>query len=111
MENFKKGSKEPTSMVTNSEHGNLDISEEYFKYKYRVVFNVLAFLPPGAPNPEVVSDKKFVTYQQAKNYLEECIQRTDWIYIPLLGGYAQVSSVKESSVTNLQGENISGPIE
>lgn len=111
MDNFKRGSREPTSMVTNSEHGNLDIPEEYLKYKYRVVFYVSAILPPGAPNPEVVSDKKFVTYQQAENYLEECIQRTNIIYVPSLGAYTEVSSVKESSVTNIQGEDISGPIE
>ncbi len=111
MENFKRGSREPTSMVTNSEHGNLDIPEEYLKYKYRVVFYVSAILPPGASNPEVVSDKKFVTYQQAENYLEECIQRINIIYVPSLGAYTEVSSVKESSVTNLQGEDISGPIE
>ncbi|MDN3128775.1 hypothetical protein P0E63_12930 [Enterococcus faecalis] len=111
MENFKRGSAEPTSMVTNSEHENLAIPEEYLKYKYRVVFNVSAILPPGGSNPEVVSDKKFVTYQQAENYLEECIQITHRIYVPSLGGYSEVSSVQESSVTNLQGEDISGPIE
>ncbi|MGM0252199.1 BspA family leucine-rich repeat surface protein [Enterococcus sp. AZ129] len=109
MENFKRGSTEPTSMVTNSEHGNLDIPEEYFKYKYRVIFNVMVH--EGMINSEVISDEKFVTYQQAENYLEEYIQRTNLLYVPSLGVYVEVSSVKESSVTNLQGEDISGPIE
>ncbi|MDU5019335.1 MAG: MucBP domain-containing protein [Clostridiales bacterium] len=95
----------PESQVTNYAHRNLDIPEEYFKYKFKVVFNVKFF-----GSATIVSNEKFVTYQQAKNYLEEYIQqRSQNVHVG--NSWYYVQGVISSSVTNLQGEDISGPIE
>ncbi|MBO1104238.1 hypothetical protein FQT01_02820 [Enterococcus faecalis] len=109
MDNFKNlgmDQYEPESMVTNSEHEQLNIPENYLKYKYRVAIDRTYW-----GRLDYLSPKSFVTYQQAKNYLQEYKQqRTSIVYIPGRGWYS-IRGYLESSVTNLQGEDISGPIE
>lgn len=85
----------------------MNIPEEYFKYKYRIHFQTTDHKGHYRDNyePSGDLDVSFVTYQQAKNYKDEQEQ----IYT---GSILNLSTyVISSSVTNLQGEDISGPIE